>query len=405
MAMMTVIGAFAPRFSRRILMHVKLLLVGAMLAPGQRTVTAVLRVMGKSGEAHGQHDHRVLNRAPWSALDARRRVLGRLLDAFAPQGPVGLGIDATMERRHGEQSAAKGIDRAPVRSSHAPFVQASGVRWVCLTVLAHIPWVDRVWALPFLTVLAPSERFDQVHGRRPYSWLERARQMVRLGRRWVPTRALVVVGETTYAALEWRDAVRESARVIPRVRLDAALYAPAPPRKPTQNGRPRTQGRRLPPRAHLVATPTTPWPLVKIAPWYGQNERRVHLPSATAVWDHSGLPPVPMRWVLIRAPAGRFEPQALRSTTLELEPVPILTWCIQRWQIETACEEARAHMGMDTSRQGSDRSVARTTPTLLGLYSMVTLMAAQLIRVTMFLSARPPGSQSNRPLAPIRSHG
>jgi hypothetical protein len=245
-AIMTVIDAFAPLFSMRVFASVKRLRVGAILAPGQRTVTAGLRVLGKSAEAHFQNYHRVLNRAQGSALEASRRLLGLLLDVFVPEGPVVMGIDETMERRRGERIAATGIYRDPMRSSQAHVVKASGLRWVCLMVLARIPWADRVWALPFLTVLAPSERYYRVRGRSPQSLLDRARQMVRLVRRWVPSRELVVVGDSTYAALEWLDAVRERVCVITRLRLDAALYAPAPPRKPKQNGRPRKQGRRLP---------------------------------------------------------------------------------------------------------------------------------------------------------------
>jgi hypothetical protein len=379
MAIMTVIGVFAPLFSKRVFASVKLLLVGAILAPGQRTVTAVLRVLGKSADAHFQNYHRVLNRAQWSALDASRRLLALLLDVFVPQGPVVMGIDETIERRRGERIAAKGVYRDPVRSSHTHFVKATGLRWVCLMVLARIPWVDRVWALPFLTVLAPSERYYQNQGRQPHSMLDRARQMVRLVRRWLPSRELVVVGDSTYAALEWLDAVRESACVITRLRLDAALYAPAPPRQPKQNGRPRKKGMRLPTLAHRVADPTTPWKLVTVEPWYGQKARRVHIASATAVWYHSGLPPVPIRWVLIRDPAGTFAPQALLATKLDLDPRQILTWFIQRWRLETTFEEARAHLGLETPRQWNDRSVSRTTPAVFGLYSIVTLAAAHLI--------------------------
>jgi DDE superfamily endonuclease len=373
------IGAFAPLFSKRVFALAKLLLVGAILAPGQRTVTAVLRVMGKGADTHFQNYHRVLNRAQWSSLEAGRMLLGLLLDAFMPEGPVVMGVDETIERRRGERLSAKGIYRDPVRSSHTHFVKASGLRWVCLMLLARIPWAERVWALPFLTVLAPSERFYQGRGRRPQSLLDRARQTVQLVRRWVPTRELVVVGDSTYAALEWLDAVRESACVITRLRLDAALYAPAPPRRPKQNGRPRKKGMRLPTLAHRAADPTTCWQLVTVVPWYGQKERRVYITSATAVWYHSGLPPVPIRWVLIRDPAGKFAPQALLSTGLDVDPVQILTWFIQRWQLETTFEEARAHLGLETPRQWNDRSVSRTTPALLGLYSMVTLMATRLI--------------------------
>jgi DDE superfamily endonuclease len=378
-AVTSVFGAFAPLFSRRVFEHARLLLMGAILAPGRRTVTAALRVMGKSADRHFQNYHRVLNRARWSSLNASRLLLGLLLDTFVPEGPVVIGIDETIERRRGNQISAKGIYRDPVRSSHAHFVKASGVRWVCLMVRARLPWSDRVWALPFLTVLAPSERYYQVQGRRPPSLLDRARKALPLVRRWLPTRELVVVGDRTYAAREWLDAIRASACVITRLRLDAALYTPAPPRKPKPNGRPRTKGLRLPTLAPLVAAPTTPWKMVAMAQWYGHKERHGPMTSATAVWYHPGLPPVPIRWVLIRDPAGKFAPQALLSTKLDCDPVQILTWFVQRWQLETTFEEARAHIGIETARQWSDRSVARRTPSLFGLYSIVTLMAAHLI--------------------------
>lgn len=374
----TVIGAFAPLFSKRVFENAQLLLVGAMLALGKRTVTSILHVMGRSDDRHFQNYHRVLNRARWSPITASRVLLGLLLDAFVPEGPVVIGIDETIERRRGAKIAAKGIYRDPVRSSHAHFVKASGLRWVSLMMLVHIPWASRVWALPFLTVLAPSERYYETRGRQPNSLLDRARQALRLVHRWLPTRELVVVGDSTYAALEWLDAVSGLACMITRLRLDAALYEPAPSRKPKQNGRPRKKGARLPTLAQAVTDPATRWQTVTVAHWYGQKERRIQITSATAVWYHTGLPPVPIRWVLIRDPAGRFAPQALLATRLDCDPVQILTWFIQRWQLETTFEEARAHIGIETSRQWNDRSVARTTPVLFGLYSIVTLMAAHL---------------------------
>jgi hypothetical protein len=157
-AIIMVMRAFAPLFSKRVFEHAKLLLAGAILAPRRRTVAAVLRVMGKSADGHFQNYHRVFNRARWSSLGASRILLGLLLEAFVPKGPVVMGIDETIERRRGEKLSAKGIYRDPVRSSHAHLVKASGLRWVRLMLLTRIRWADRVWALPFLTVLAPSER-------------------------------------------------------------------------------------------------------------------------------------------------------------------------------------------------------------------------------------------------------
>jgi hypothetical protein len=379
LAIATVIGAFAPVFSRRVFAHVNLLMVGAILAPGKRTITSVLRVRGRGDEKPFQNDHRVLNRARWLPLDAGHRLLGLLLDTFVPKGPVVMGIDETIERRRGEKMTAKGIYRDPVRSSHTHFVNARGRRWVSLMLLTRIPWAARVWALPFLPVLAPAERYYQARGRRPYSLLDRARQAVWLVRRWLPTRELVVVGDHTYAALEWLDAVRHAVCVMTRLRLDAALYAPAPPRQPRQNGRPRKQGKRLPTLEKVLTDSMTHGTTVTMPNWYGEGKRRVQITSSTAVWYHAGTPVVPMRWVLIRDPHRRFAPQALLATNPQLTPVQILTYFIRRWQMEATCEEARAHLGIETQRQCSDRATPRTTPALLALYSLVTLMAARLL--------------------------
>jgi hypothetical protein len=155
--------------------------------------------------------------------------------------------------------------------------------------------------------------------------LDRARQAVWLVRHWLPERELVVVGDSTYAALEWLDAVRHAVCVITRLRLDAALYEPAPPRKPRQNGRPRKKGQRLPTLEQVLTDASTRWTTVTVAKWYGARARRVQITSNTAVWYHSGKPVVPIRWVLIRDPEGRFEPQALLATNQRLTPVQILT--------------------------------------------------------------------------------
>jgi hypothetical protein len=139
--------------------HAQRLLVGAILTPGPRTVAAALRVLGLHHEPHFQTSQRVLKRATWSARALSHLLLLLVLRACVPDAaPVVVGIDETIERRRGAKIAAKGIYRDPVRSSKEHFVKTSGLRWVSLQVLAPIPWIGRVWALPFLTVLAPSER-------------------------------------------------------------------------------------------------------------------------------------------------------------------------------------------------------------------------------------------------------
>jgi hypothetical protein len=243
--------------------------------------------------------------------------------------------------------------------------------------------------VPFLSVLAPSERYAQERGKphkKKMTWRSRARQMLLLVRRWWPEREIVAVADSGYAAIALLDRCR---RFLPKkpvtfvtrfLRLDAALYEPAPPRKPGQIGRPRLKGKRLPTPAAVAEDPsTTSWASLTLANWYGGGERAVEVASATAIWYHTGLPPVPLRWVLIRDPQGKFAPQALLCTDLlTAEPARILSWFVMRWRMEVTFQEARRHLGVETQRQWSEKAIQRTTPALLlGLFSLVTLLAHQ----------------------------
>lgn len=373
---------FAPLVSKRVWAHAQVLIVGALLAPGKRTVTAVLRVMGLSQEARFQKYHRVLNRARWSSVAVARMLLGLVVDTFVPTGPVIIGIDDTLERRRGAKIKAKGVYRDPVRSSRSHMVKASGLRWLCAMVLAELPWAGRVWALPVLTALCPSERYHQQRGQRHKTLPEWAGQLIGLIHRWLPGREVVVVADSSYAVIELLKQVSDTPDVslITRLRLDAALYAPAPPRVPGQNGRPRKKGARRPTLQQVLNDAQTRWRTVKVNNWYGGGARAVEVCTDTAVWYHTGRPPVPIRWVLIRDPQGEFEPQALVTTQLTHAPTQLLEWFVRRWTMEVTFEEARAHLGLETQRHWHDLAINRTTPAVFGLYSLVTLMAQELLQ-------------------------
>jgi DDE superfamily endonuclease len=380
-AFRSAIGVFAPVFSRPVWQHVKVLMTGAVLAPGQRTVTAMLRIMGRSTAPNLQTYHRVLHRAVWSPLTARRLLLRLLVAVFIPRGIVVFGLDDTIDRRRGKQITAKGIYRAPVRSSHAHVVKASGLRWLGCMVLTPIAWAHRVWALPCLTVLCPSERFYAQRGRHHQTLLERAWQSIRVVRRWLPDRELVFVADSSFAALEWLALVARlpHVSVITRLRLDAALYDPPPHRAPGTKGRPRLKGKRRPTLEAVLADEQTQWSTLTVDDWYGEGPREVDVATDTAVWYHTGKPPVAIRWVLIRDPQKCFKPQALLATHREQTCAQILAWFVRRWTMEVTWEEARAHLGMETQRQWNDQAIARTTPALLSLYSIITLTAHLLI--------------------------
>lgn len=373
---------FQPLFSQSVWKHAQTLLVGAILALGKRTVTACLRVMGKSDDQHFQNYHRVLNRAQWSMLTASRLLLRLLVATFAPTDELVFGLDDTIERRRGEQIKAKGIYRDPVRSSRSHFVKASGLRWLSCMLLARVPWAGAVWGLPFLTALCPSERYYAEQGRQHQKLTERAWQVIALVARWWPERALVFVTDSSFAVFVLLDQVSrlKNVSVLTRLRLDAQLYDFAPPRQAGQPGRPRRKGARRPSPQQRLADPTTPWKKVKIENWYGGGEREVEVYSETCLWGTTGKPYVPLRWVLVRDPLGAFEPQAFLSTQMQHTPEQILTWFVRRWRMEVTFEEARAHLGVETQRQWSDLAIARSTPVLFGLFSLVTLCANALLK-------------------------
>ena len=289
---------FASLFSKRTWRSVLILIAGAILAPGKRTVSAGLRVMGLSQERHFQNYHRVLNRAVWSSRKASQILLNQLIATFIPTGVLVMGIDDTIERRKGKRIAARGIYRDPVRSSDSHFVKVSGLRWLSLMLLVEVPWAHRVWALPFFTVLAPSERYNQTHNRRHKKLTDWARQMITQVRRWLPERSIVVVADSSFAALELLNAALElpmPIHLVTRLRLDAALYQPAPPRQYRQMGRPRKVGKRLATLQTLLGDATTVWQSVTMTRWYGGSDYSIELTSQTAVWYHTGMPPVPIR--------------------------------------------------------------------------------------------------------------
>jgi hypothetical protein len=376
--MVQVLAPFVPLFSGRVWQHVQLLVAGAILAAGKRTVASALRAVDLQDERRFCRYHRVLSRAVWSSREASRLLLESLVAAFAPDGPLVVGVDETLERRRGKKIAAKGIYRDPVRSSREHFVKTSALRWVCVVLLAEVPWASRVWALPFLSALAPSERYAKEHGQRHKSLTEWAFQLLLLVRRWYPHREIVAVADSTYASLKLLERcrkLRNPITFITRLRLDAALYEPAPPRYPGQMGRPRLKGERLPNLSIVAEDPTTVWTPITVASWYGSAERTVEIVSDSAIWYSTGLPAVPLRWVLIRDPQGEFKTQALLCTDLATEPERIITWFVRRWQMEATFQEVRQHLGFETQRQWSEKAIRRTAPALLALFSVVTLFA------------------------------
>ena len=358
--------------------HVLVLIAGAILTPGRRTVAAALRVMALDQAPNFTNYHRVLNRNRWSGRWVARCLFRLLVNSFVPHGqPVVMGLDDTIERRWGPKIKARGIYRDPVRSSHRHLVKASGLRWLSLMLLPEIPWVGRVWALPFLTVLAPSERYAREHQQRHKKLTDWGRQVLLQAAHWLPERKIIAVTDSSFAAIELLNAVRRRICMITRLRLDARLFDPPPPRRRGAIGRPRVTGKRQPTLEKRLANPKTRWRRFKVTGWYGRGERVVEIISGIAIWHHPGRF-VPIRYVLVRDVADELKPQAFLCTDLDADPLDILRWFVRRWSIEVTFAEVRRHLGVETQRQWSDPAIARTTPALLGLFSLIALWAHDL---------------------------
>jgi hypothetical protein len=333
-AILLVLAPFALLFSQRVWGHAQVLLLGAILAPRGRTVTAALRVMGVALERHFTNYHRVLNRATWSARQGSCMLLGLLLTVLVPaEATIALGADDTVERRSGRQIQAKGCYRDAVRSTHKHVVRCFGLKWVSMMLLVPVPWSRRVWALPFLTALCwPAGKVTRRRHKTSVDWV---RQMMKQVRRWLPGRRLVLVVDGGFAAVSLALAcVKNRVSMVSRLRWDAALYHPPEPQPKGKRGR---------------------------TPLKGKRQR-----SLQAWAERSDTP-----WEKLRM-------EAFFCTDLKAPPAQILQWVVMRWAVEVTFEEARAHLGFETQRQWSAKAIARTSPVLLGLFSLVTVLALRL---------------------------
>jgi hypothetical protein len=375
------IRPFAQVFSERIWAWAQVLVAGAILAPGKRTVTAVLRVMGLKDEKQYQNYHRVLNRAKWSSLQASRILLGMLVLVLVSAGvPVVVAADETLERRWEPKIKEKKIFRDAMRSSKRYTVYSSGLRWVSMMLLVPVPWSQRVWALPFLTVLAPGEKTNVANGKRHKTSIDWIGQMIGAVRRWLPEKKLVLVTDGGLTAIRLGLRCLRYANpvtYISRLRLDAALYDPPGPQPQGKRGPKPKKGKRQTSLKAVLRDPRTKWTKCEID-WYGGKRRVVEIVTGIALWYTPGYNPLPIRWVLVRDPLGELDPAAFFATDQAADPLQILAWFIMRWNVEVTFEEVREHLGVETQRQWSDLAITRTTPALLGLFSLITLLAHRL---------------------------
>ena len=378
-SIIAVLAHFEPLFTTPTWKKVVTLLGGTLLARGRRTVTAALRQMGHQMDRHFSTFHHVLNRARWSPLQASKRLFQVLVRTFVKIGAtVDIVIDETLERRWGRKIRKRGDFRDSLLSSKEQSVSRSGLHWITMAIVVRLPWTKQHWALPFFSVLTTTPSVSEALHKRHKPIARIAQQMVAVVRRWLPTVAIKVIGDSAYSVIELGlTCVKQQVSLIAPLRLDARLFAPPPPPQPRQKGRPRVEGSRLPNLRTLLSDPKTRWEPLTVQ-WYGASEHTLEVTTGTALWYSTGTDPLPIRWVLTRDPAGKHEPRAYFSTDQAQSAQEIVEDFVKRWSLEVTYEESRAHLGIETQRQWSDLAIERSTPCLLGLYSLVALLGHAL---------------------------
>ncbi len=375
-----VLIAFRPLFSIRVWKSAQVLVIGAMLCIGKRTVTAALKVMGLENEKRYTNYHRVLNRAKWDALNGAKILLGLIIKLLPPEFPLVIGVDESIERRKGKKIKVKGCYRDAVRSSKSRVIHCFGLKWICMMAIVPLPWSKRCWALPFLSVLAPSKNYSQSQNKRHKTTVDWTCQMIMQVRRWLPKHLIVLVGDGAYAALKLAlccCGLPTPVCLVSRLRLDAALYDFPPPPEPGKRGPKPKKGKKQKSLRERIKDESTQWSSV-IIDWYDGIKRELEVCSGISLWYTPGHNPVPIKWVVVRDPAGQLRTEAFFATDLTASEQQILNWFVLRWNVETTFEEMRAHLGLETQRQWSDLAIARTTPVLLALFSMIVLIAVAL---------------------------
>jgi len=407
--LLSLIVVFQPLFTQPTWENARLLLLGALLERGKRTVTACLRVVGLGEEKRFQNYHRVLNRAKWSSLQAAQILFGLILIFVPTGGVIVLGADDTIERRRGKKIKQVGCYRDPVRSSKKHVIRCFGLKWLALMLLLRLPFSGRVWGLPFLTVLCPTQqegqppkvcryrvrrktssgRIKKVRAKRYVATGARPRQhktavdilmtLMRLVARWTPERVKVLVVDGGFAALKLAlvCASLKNTALVMRFHWDAALHH-LPEEKPSgRRGPAPSKGPRQPSPKQWAAQAETKWDEGEMT-WYGGEQKKMLIFTRTALWYRPGYPPVAIRYVITRDPEGKLRDEVFACTDLNARAEQIIEWFVMRWSVEVTFEEAREHLGLETQRQWSDLAIARTTPCLLGLFSLVVLLVHRL---------------------------
>ena len=370
------IQPFARAFTRPTFQCFTILMAGAVLTTGRRTVSNLLRTVRGLAPGHPSSYHRVFSRRRWSTWTLARALAGIILRRFAHNEPVPLAGDDTVDEHRGDTVYGKGRHRDPVRSTKTYTAWRWGHKWVVLAVLVKFPFATRRWALPVLVALYRTPQWNREHSRRHKTPARLLQQLVAVLVRWSTGHHFVLAGDGGFGSHEMAAFAHRHRRrliLISRFGPEANLYEPPPPS--SGKGRPRVKGAKLPAPKQAVAA-TAPTGLE--VSWYGGGRRDVAVVSGTGQWYKSGEGLVPLRWVFAHDRTGTHRDDSFFSTDGEMTPRAVIEGFTGRWSIETTFQEMRAYIGLETTRGRTEATVTRVAPCLFGLFSVVSLLYERL---------------------------
>lgn len=359
-----------PQTARRFI----LFFAAAIVVTGDRTVSAVLRLLALIQPLNPSTYHRLFSHRRWSSKSLAKVITKFVLDRFVPDGPVKVVGDETVDGHRGKKVYGKARHRDAVRSSHSHTVYRYGHKWVVLAVLIELPYTNRPFALPILVALYRDKKTNLAEGRRHRTAAEIMCGLLATLMHWFPERKFVFAGDNAYgshATARFAQRHRKRLTLVSKIVADANLFAPPPPHKKGNKGRPPIKGRSLPSPSE-VAKSKRRGKKLRVR-WYGGGWRNVEVYSEVGCWYKSGKGLVTIRWVYVIDLDGTHRNECFFSTDPSMSPTAIIEMYGGRWNIETTFQELREHFGLETTRGWSKGTVLRMAPCLFLLYSVVVI--------------------------------
>lgn len=370
---------FSSAFTRPTFGRFVLLTLAAVLTTGARTVSNLIRTLQGLLPGDASSYRRVFSKRVWSSWTLGRCLASTIITLLADKdGVIHLAGDDTVDEHRGVKVYGKGCHRDAVRSSKTHTAYRWGHRWVTLSIAVKLPFAKkRRWALPILCALYRPKKWNEEHGKRHKTPAEIMQSLLCLLLRWFPDRRFRVSLDGGYATHElavFAHCHRRQLTLVSRFYGNANLYEPPTPSRGP--GRPRKKGAKM----------ATPEQVVKMTKkrrqltvgWYGGQKRKVETVTGTGHWHKGGRGLVPVRWVFVHDLTGTHRDEFFFTTELRLTPKLVIETYTERWSLEVTYEEARAYVGLGTTRCRVKNSVEREAPFLFGLYSIIVLLYVSL---------------------------